>query len=89
MEWYHVEALIDSVNYFLNWNITAGNSWDHYINKGVRKYETKESLPNDIGQEAGNLHLFVPELAIFLDYGEAEDTFDEIFGIDASQSHID
>lgn len=87
--WYNIEALIDSANYFYNANITAGNSWEFEIKQGIRSYPQIDNVPSQIAEGDASLYLFVPELSIFFDYGEAEEVFDDIFGVDESTGHYD
>ena len=55
MKWADVEALIDSLNYFYGYGITAGASWDFPVSQGVFRYATEESLPEKIGEGDASL----------------------------------
>ena len=87
--WYNIEALIDSANYFYNANITAGNSWEFAVKQGIRSYAQIDNVPTQVGEGDASLYLFVPELSIFFNYDEAEEIFDDIFGVDESTGHYD
>ena len=89
MKWVDVEALIDSLNYFYSYGIEGGASWDFDVNMGVFKYPSIDSTPDLIDEGEANLYLEVPHLNIFNDYDDAEEAFDDVFGLDETHAHID
>ena len=90
-KWGEVSALIDSLNYFYGAGIEPNAYFEHPINLGARKFVSTTDIDNtmNLGEGSAVGYLYVPDLAIFADYGEAEEFFDDIFQSDVEQAHLD
>jgi hypothetical protein len=82
-KWGEVSALIDSLNYFYGAGIEPNAYFEHPVMIGSRKYySTTEVDQTNLGEGDSLAYAYVPDLAIFADYGEAEEHFDDIFESD-------
>ena len=89
--WGEIEAVIHSLNYFYNTGIAPGAGFSYDVKMGSRKYLSETDTDGTVvmGEEYSNLYLTVPDLAIFADYDEANEIFEDIFKADESATRID
>ena len=71
--------------------IAPGAGFSHDIKMGSRKYLSETDIDGTVvmGENYSNLYLTVPDLAIFADYDEANEIFEDIFKADESATRID
>ena len=79
--WGEVSTLIDSLNYFYDAGIAPGAFFEHYIDMGARQMVDPQdtSTITNLGESSTYGSLYVPDLAIFADYSDAEEEFSDIF----------